>query len=63
MSEVRGEAALGVVRTQAARRTGDLGLSIAALQSVLCGGRCRKRETPSSLRFLGRKVFFGRWWC
>ena len=56
-----GEAALGILRPQAARWTGRLGSS-----SICCALACAvrrtgaaTRETPGSLRFLGRKVFLG----
>lgn len=32
-----------------------------SMRLSFCCSRCRKRVTPGSLRFLGRKVFFGVW--
>ena len=61
MPEVRGGAALGIVGTQAARRDRPgLGPRHRLRFSLCCAkDGCRKRETPGSLRFLGRKVYFG----
>jgi len=55
-----GGTALGVVGAQAARRIGRSGTSHRRRFSLCCAkDGCRKRETPGSLRFLGRKVYFG----
>lgn len=43
-------------------RGGPEGLGAAhSMRLSFCCSSCRKRVTPGSLRFLGRKVFFGVW--
>ena len=34
-------------------------IGAAVTRSSFCCGRCRRRSTPASIRFLGRRVYFG----
>ena len=43
---------------------GDLGREYECRLSFCCAvDGCRQRATPASVRFLGRRVYLGRWWC